>query len=75
MKNKKEVKEDYEDYEDIEDIEDYASCPPLQCNLNVLVTGADYCLLKDEISNNIYSVEKNLSGEVILKKIKKGRLG
>jgi len=69
----KKVKDEeiYEKYEDEEDEESPAG-PSLQVNLNVLAEGRYFCLLKDKVSKDVFSVERGIQG-VYLNLLRKGR--
>ncbi len=54
-----------------ENTEEYSNFPLQQVDLNVLAVGENYCLLKDEVSKDIFSVEKGPQG-IILVLIMKG---
>lgn len=62
MVKKKEKKQVYEK----ENTEEYDNFPSQMVDLNVLAEGEWFCLLKDEVSKDIFSVERSPQGVVLV---------
>jgi len=73
VKKVKDLEIEYTEEVEDDDYENYPSVPKLKVDLKVLSEGQYFCLLKDSIGGDVFSVEKGIQG-IYLNLLQRGRV-